>query len=270
MAGKYPAILQDKKVGEAATDLFKDAQTILKKIVDEKLLTAKAVVGFWPANRIGVNDVQLFEANGSGKALHKLHFLRQQIPKDPKLANLCLADFIAPEDTDSSDYIGGFAVTTGLGADQLAAKYQAQNDDYNALMVKALADRLAEAFAEHMHERVRREFWGYEPKEQLSTEELIDERYRGIRPAPGYPACPDHSEKETLFSLLNAAEETEIILTESFAMSPAASVSGFYFAHPESKYFSVGKITQDQVDDLANRNGKPVAEMTKLLSPNLD
>ena len=169
-----------------------------------------------------------------------------------------------------TDYIGGFAVTTGIGADELAAEYAAENDDYTAIMVKALADRLAEAFAEHMHERVRKEFWAYEPAETLSTVDLISEKYRGIRPAPGYPACPDHSEKETLFSLLNAAEEIQIELSESFAMSPAASVSGFYFSHPESKYFSVGKISQEQVDDLTNRNGKDIAEMTRLLTPNLD
>jgi len=271
LAGKYPAILSDEKVGEAATDLFADAQALLKKIVDEKLLTAKAVIGFWPANKTGNNDVQLYATDESGTPLNKLHFLRQQIPKEAELANLCLADFIAPDTADiGTDYIGGFAVTTGIGADELAATYQAENDDYTAIMVKALADRLAEAFAEHMHERVRKEFWGFDPSEEFSATELIGEKYRGIRPAPGYPACPDHSEKKTLFSLLNAAEETQIELTESFAMSPAASVSGFYFGHPESKYFSVGKITQEQVDDLSNRNGKPSAEMTKLLTPNLE
>ena len=271
LAGKYPAILTDEKVGEAATDLFADAQALLKKIVDEKLLTAKAVIGFWPANKTENNDVQLYAANESGAPLNKLHFLRQQIPKEAELANLCLADYVTPDSAGiGKDYIGGFAVTTGIGADELAAKYQAKNDDYTAIMVKALADRLAEAFAEHMHERVRKEFWGFEPSEELSAEELIGEKYRGIRPAPGYPACPDHSEKETLFSILNAAEETQIKLSESFAMSPAASVSGFYFGHPESKYFSVGTITQEQVEDLSNRNGKPAAEMTRLLTPNLD
>ena len=271
LAGKYPAILNDEKVGEAATDLFADAQALLKKIVDEKLLTAKAVIGFWPANKIADNDVQLYATDESRAPLNKLHFLRQQIPKEAELPNLCLADFIAPKSAENgTDYIGGFAVTTGIGADELATKYSAENDDYTAIMVKALADRLAEAFAEHMHERVRKEFWGFDPTEEFSATELISEKYRGIRPAPGYPACPDHSEKQTLFSLLNAAEETQIELTESFAMNPAASVSGFYFGHPESKYFSVGKITQEQVDDLSNRNGKPTAEMTKLLTPNLE
>ena len=272
LAGKYPAILEDEKVGKAATDLFADAQALLKKIVYEKLLTAKAVIGFWPANKTADNDVELYATDESGSAIEKLHFLRQQIPKEEELANLCLADFIAPVDNGGcgTDYIGGFAVTTGIGADELAAEYAAENDDYTAIMVKALADRLAEAFAEHMHERVRKEFWAYEPAETLSTVDLISEKYRGIRPAPGYPACPDHSEKQTLFSLLNAAEEIQVELSESFAMSPAASVSGFYFSHPESKYFSVGKISQEQVDDLAKRNGKDIAEMTRLLTPNLD
>ncbi|GJM13121.1 MAG: methionine synthase [Pseudohongiella sp.] len=271
LAGKYPAILTDEKVGKAASDLFADAQALLKKIIDEKLLTAKAVIGFWPANRCNENDVQLYAADGSGTPINKLHFLRQQMVKTAGLPNLCLADFIAPDSAGiGTDYIGGFAVTTGIGADELAAHYADKNDDYNAILVKALADRLAEAFAEHMHERVRREFWGYEPTEQLTAEELIGEEYRGIRPAPGYPACPDHSEKTSLFALLDAESETQIELSESFAMSPAASVSGFYFGHPDSKYFSVGKMTQEQVDDLANRNGKDVAEMTKLLTPNLE
>ncbi len=270
LAGKFPAILDDEKVGKAATDLFNDAKSLLSSIIDEHLLTANAIVGFWPAYSDS-NDVQLLHSDESGSRLHVLHFLRQQIAKDDGLANLCLADFIAPQDGDSNvtDYIGGFAVTTGIGADDLAAKYQQQGDDYNAIMVKALADRLAEAFAERLHERVRKEFWGYELTEELSTDELIKEKYRGIRPAPGYPACPDHSEKEALFSLLSASSEIGIELTESFAMNPAASVSGFYFSHPDARYFSVGKITQEQVDDLANRNGKAVAEVTKLLAPNM-
>lgn len=269
LVGKYPAILSDAKVGKAATDLFEDAQKLLRKIVDEKLLTAKGVIGFWPANRSGENDVQLYATDESGNELKKLHFLRQQVLKDPELPHLCLADFIAPAES-AQDYIGGFAVTTGIGADELATQYREKNDDYTAILVKALADRLAEAFAERMHARVRTEFWGYEPSEQLTAEELISEKYRGIRPAPGYPACPEHSEKEILFALLNATEETGIELSESFAMAPAAAVSGFYFGHPESKYFSVGKITQEQVDALASRNGKSVAEMTKLLTPNLE
>lgn len=270
LAGKYPAILEDEKVGKAASELFQDAQNLLKKIIAEKLLTAKAVIGFWPANQKADNDIELRDPKDATKSLATLHFLRQQIPKDEELANLCLADFIAPTSTGKTDYIGGFAVTAGIGAEKLAAKYQAANDDYTALLVKALADRLAEAFAEHMHERVRKEFWSYEPKESLSNQDLIKEKYRGIRPAPGYPACPDHSEKTTLFKLLSATADTGIELTESFAMTPAASVSGFYFSHPEVKYFSVGKITQEQVDDIAARKGSDPAEMSKLLAPNLD
>lgn len=269
LAGKYPAILEDEKVGKAATELFADAEKLLKKIVTEKLLTAKAVIGFWPANKKAENDVQVCDPNDATTPIATLHFIRQQIPKDTGLANLCLADFIAPKDSGQTDYIGGFAVTAGIGAEQLAAKYEAENDDYTALLVKALADRLAEAFAEHMHERVRKEFWAYQPQETLSKQELIKEKYRGIRPAPGYPACPDHSEKTTLFDLLSATSETSIELTESFAMTPAASVNGFYFSHPEAKYFSVGKITQEQVDDIALRKGKDPSEISKLLSPNL-
>lgn len=270
LAGKYPAILKDEKVGEAARELFKDAQKLLHKIADEKLLTARAVIGFWPANKKDSNDVEISDPKDRSKSIATLHFLRQQAVRENGLPNLCLADFIAPSAAEKTDYIGGFAVTAGIGAEQLAAQYEAENDDYKALLVKALADRLAEAFAEHMHERVRKEFWAYEPKENLSGEELIREKYRGIRPAPGYPACPDHSEKTTLFDLLNASAETGIELTESFAMTPAASVSGLYFSHPDAKYFSVGKITQEQVDDLALRKGKDRSETSKLLSPNLE
>jgi len=269
LAGKYPAILTDKKVGEAASELFHDAQKLLTRIIDGKLLKAKAVLGFWPARNLGNNDVQLYTPDDHQSPLRKLHFLRQQIPKDNDLANLCLADFISPGSDGQQDYIGGFAVTAGIGAELLVAEYEAANDDYNALLVKALADRLAEAFAEHLHERVRKEFWGYVPEESFSSEELVRERYKGIRPAPGYPACPDHSEKETLFELLNASAEIGMHLTESYAMTPAASVSGLYFSHPESRYFPVGKITQEQVEDLASRKGKDIKFVAKLLSPNL-
>jgi 5-methyltetrahydrofolate--homocysteine methyltransferase len=267
LSGKYPAILSDAKVGEAATDLFNDAQAMLDKIVNEKLLEARAVVGFWPVSKQGVNDVQVY--NGSAQPIATLHFLRQQAPKADRLPNLSLADYISDK-PGQADYLGGFALTTGIGADALAAHYQAEHNDYNALMVKALADRLAEAFAEHLHERVRKEFWAYAPDEALSNEALIREEYRGIRPAPGYPACPDHSEKETLFTLLDATEQTGIELTESYAMSPAASVSGLYFSHPEARYFAVGKITREQTDALAQRKKWDVAAMAKLLSPNLD
>lgn len=267
LAGKYPAILQDERVGEAARDLFSDAQEMLNEIIEKKLLKAKAVIGFWPANKAGDNDVNLYQDIDDKEPMETLHFLRQQMPKDKDLSNLSLADYIAP--TGSDDYIGGFAVTAGIGANALSAKYEKENNDYASLMVKSLADRLAEAFAEHMHLLVRKEYWGYAPNEKLANQELITEKYQGIRPAPGYPACPDHSEKETLFKLLNASEEIGIELTESFAMTPAASVSGFYFSNPEIKYFPVGKITEDQVEDLAQRKGQPVEEVRKLLNPNL-
>ena len=219
------------------------------------------------------NDVRLLDCNaekgtqGNLSTLATFHFLRQQMPKEENLDNLSLADFIVPEDEKIDDYIGGFIVTAGIGADELAAKYEAENNDYSALLVKALADRLAEAFAEQMHARVRTELWGYAENEDLSKTELIREKYQGIRPAPGYPACPDHSEKETLFNLLNANEELGVELTENYAMTPAASVSGLYFSHPDSRYFSVGKITDDQVEDLAKRQSKPISIVAKLLSP---
>ncbi len=269
LSGKYPAILQDEKVGEAARDVFEDAQAQLKDIIENKLLTAKAVLGFWPANRKGANDVELYQTNGSSKPIATLHFLRQQIAKENGLHQLCLADFIAPESCGVHDYIGGFTVSTGFGTEELAKKYVDDNNDYSALMLKALADRLAEAFAEHLHERVRKEFWGYQADENLDTEAMIREKYQGIRPAPGYPACPDHSEKETLFQLLDTRDAIGVQLTESYAMTPAASVSGLYFSHPDSRYFSVGKITTEQVEDLAARKGWAVADLSKLLSPNL-
>ena len=273
LAGKYPQILQDEKVGKAARDLFEDAQAMLKKIIDEGSLTARAVVGFWPARRKGENDVELLQANGSSDPttpLATLHFLRQQMSKEDGLAHLCLADYIAPDSADYVDYIGGFIVTAGIGVDKLVAHYEAEHNDYNAILVKALADRLAEAFAERMHERVRKEFWAYRSDESLSNEELIKEQYQGIRPAPGYPACPDHSEKDTLFNLLNGTEATGVKLTESYAMTPAASVSGLYFSHPLAKYFPVGKITDEQVSDLARRKAVDVMNVRRLLAPNLD
>lgn len=267
LSGKYPAILEDEVVGDAARELFADAQAMLSKIIDEKLLTANAVFGFWEANSAG-NDVILASTEDTEET--SIHFLRQQMPKQDDQPQLCLADFIAPINSGKRDYLGGFAVTVGHGAEELARKYQSENNDYASLMVKALADRLAEAFAEHLHARVRNEFWGYANDEQLSAEELIAERYQGIRPAPGYPACPEHSEKVTLFKLLNAENETGIKLTDSYAMMPAASVSGYYFSHPESRYFSVGKITQEQVEDLAKRSGAQVEVLTRLLGSNLD
>jgi 5-methyltetrahydrofolate--homocysteine methyltransferase len=243
---------------------------MLKKIIESRSLKAKAVVGFWPAQRSSRNDVTLYHENGAPGPLYTLHFLRQQMEKQDKLSHLSLADYIAPDSAGKQDYIGAFVVTAGIGADELAAKYEAEHNDYNALLVKALADRLAEAFAEHMHERVRKEFWGYQPEEVLSNDQLIKEAYQGIRPAPGYPACPDHSEKLTLFKLLNTAEVIGVELTESYAMTPAATVSGLYFSHPDSKYFPVGKITAEQVADLAERKAADLDVMTRLLAPNLD
>jgi len=270
LAGKYPAILQDAVVGQAATELFNDAQEMLQKIVAEKQLTARAVVGFWPAAADQRNDVTLFQDEQGKQPLATLHFLRQQSIRDNDDPNYCLADFVRPADQQGIDYLGAFAVTAGIGVEELVASFEAQHDDYRALLVKALADRLAEAFAEHLHERVRKELWGYAPDEALSNEALIREKYRGIRPAPGYPACPDHSEKTTLFNLLDATDSIGIALTESYAMWPAASVSGWYFAHPEARYFNVGKITIEQVDDLAARKGVEPSEMSRLLAPNLD
>ncbi len=267
LAGRYPQILEDEVVGIEATKLFADAQDLLKEIVEKKLLSAKAVFGFYPANSSG-DDLELYTDDTRQEVRATLHTLRQQVGKREGQPNLALADYIAPKDSDVADYLGGFAVTTGLGADELAQKFEAELDDYNAIMVKALADRLAEAFAEHLHEQVRTSYWGYAPGESLDNDALIRERYRGVRPAPGYPACPDHTEKGTLFDLLDA-ERIGVHLTESFAMHPAASVSGLYFAHPESRYFAVGKIGRDQVEDYAARKGMSVREVERWLTPNL-
>ncbi|WP_339858151.1 methionine synthase [Pseudohongiella acticola] len=269
LAGKYPAILQDDVVGQAARDLFADAQAMLKKLIDEKLLRAQGVFGFWPAARTGLNDVTLYADKDHQNKLHTFSFLRQQAAKADNIPNLSLADFVAPAEHKDSDYIGAFAVTAGIGAQELAERYAAENNDYNSLMVKALADRLAEAFAEHLHERVRTEYWGYAPAEKLDGEALIKEKYRGIRPAPGYPACPEHSDKVAIFDLLDVENAIDMELTESFAMLPAAAVSGFYFAHPESRYFSVGKINDDQVDDFAARRQLSDEDARRLLRPNL-
>jgi 5-methyltetrahydrofolate--homocysteine methyltransferase len=267
LAGKYPKILDDKIVGEAARTLFADAQAMLQQIIDEKLLTAKAVIGFWPANSVNTDDIELYS---NGETIATLHHIRQQTAKPNGKPNFSLADFIAPVETGKQDYIGGFVVTAGIGAEKLAKEYETANDDYSAIMIKALADRLAESFAEHMHMRVRKEFWSYDAEEKLSNTELIKERYTGIRPAPGYPACPDHTEKATLFKLLSPEDNIGVELTESFAMTPAAAVSGFYYAHPESSYFATGKISKDQVKSLAERKGLSVSEMERWLSPVLD
>ncbi|NND67981.1 MAG: methionine synthase [Halioglobus sp.] len=270
LSGKYPAILDDDTVGAQARELFDDAQAMLKKIVEQKLLTARAVVGFWPAARSGDDDIAVFADEQRGEQLATLHHLRQQKEQVNGNPNTSLADFIAPADTGLNDYIGGFCVTTGHGVAELAAEFEAAQDDYNSILLKALADRLAESFAEHLHKLVRTELWGYAPDETLSNDELIKERYQGIRPAPGYPACPDHTEKATLFRLLQAEENAGVKLSESFAMTPAASVSGFYYSHPESRYFNVGKIGRDQLESIASRKGEPLDDVERWLRPNLD
>jgi 5-methyltetrahydrofolate--homocysteine methyltransferase len=267
LVGKYPKILKDPVVGEAATNLFSDAQEMLRDLVSNKKVTASAVIGFWPANSVNADDIDVFTDETRTQIAHHLHHLRQQTDKPNQQANFCLADYIAPGRQRINDYIGGFVVTAGLGVETLAAAYEADKDDYNAILVKSLADRLAEAFAEYMHERVRKEYWGYADQEQLDNAELIKEKYMGIRPAPGYPACPDHTEKETLFKLLDATNATGVELTEHFAMTPAATVSGFYFSHPESRYFGIGKIEKDQVESYAQRKGMSLSVAERWLSP---
>jgi 5-methyltetrahydrofolate--homocysteine methyltransferase len=264
LRGSYPRILEDKQVGDEARKLFHDAKVLLKKIVDEKLLKAKAVIGFWPANAVG-DDIVL---DVEGKEV-VIHTLRQQAEKVAGQPYYALSDFVAQKETGVPDYFGGFALTTGIGCDEMVAEFEANYDDYNSIMAKALADRLAEAFAEKMHELVRKEYWGYASDENLSNEELIKEEYAGIRPAPGYPACPEHTEKGTLFELLDAEAKIGLHLTESYAMHPTAAVSGFYFAHPQSRYFGLGKITKDQIEDYAIRKNMPVEEVERWLSPNL-
>ncbi|HWA12496.1 MAG TPA: methionine synthase [Burkholderiales bacterium] len=268
LSGRYPAILQDKVVGEAARNLFADAQAMLRCIIDEKWLGAAAVIGLFPANSVG-DDIEVYADESRASSIRTFHFLRQQMVKPQDKPNLCLADFVAPKASGVRDYLGAFAVTAGIGIDERVAAYEARHDDYNAILLKALADRLAEAFAELMHRRVRREFWGYAPDETLDVEALIGEKYRGIRPAPGYPACPDHTEKGLLFDLLGAAEAAGITLTESFAMLPTAAVSGFYFSHPASQYFAVARIDRDQVEEYARRKGASLQEAERWLAPNL-
>ena len=293
--GHYPAILSDPVVGPQATELFNDAQKILKQVIDEKWLRAKAVIGFWPVSRIG-DDLEIRfppplagEGQGGGKSTDSphppsghlppqagegktimLHHLRQQADKPVERPNLCLADFIAPKETGVQDWIGGFAVTAGLGIEEHLERFHKDNDDYSAIILKALADRMAEALAEYMHREVRTKYWGFAPGENLSNEDLIAEKWRGIRPAPGYPACPDHTEKATLFKLLDATNNADIELTEGFSMYPAAAVSGWYFSHPDSRYFVVGKLTKDQIEDYAKRKGWSLVEAERWLSANLD
>ncbi|MBB5636506.1 5-methyltetrahydrofolate--homocysteine methyltransferase [Pedobacter cryoconitis] len=264
LRGSYPKIFNDKSVGDEAKKLYDDARVLLQKIVEEKLLTAKAVIGFWPAYAKG-DDIVL-EADGKPVTIHTLRQQAEKVAGEPYYA---LSDFVATKEDGVQDYFGGFAVTTGIGCDEMVAEFEANYDDYNSIMVKALADRLAEAFAEHLHELVRKEYWGYAADEQLTNEDLIKEEYAGIRPAPGYPACPDHTEKETLFDLLGAEQKIGLRLTESFAMYPTAAVSGFYFSHPQSRYFGLGKITKDQVEEYAIRKNMSLEDTERWLSPNL-
>ncbi|MBS7456326.1 methionine synthase [Coralloluteibacterium stylophorae] len=269
LAGRYPQILEDEIVGAQATELFADAQAMLARIVGEKWLQARAVVGLWPASAVG-DDVEVYAPDDPARRIATFHFLRQQVDKPPERPDFCLADFVAPKDSGRGDWIGAFAVTAGLGIDAHVARFEAAHDDYNAILLKALADRLAEALAEAMHRRVRTGLWGYAPDEALDNDALIGERYRGIRPAPGYPACPEHSEKTTIFELLDAGANAGMTLTESFAMLPTAAVSGFYFAHPDSQYFVVGRVGRDQVEDYARRKGVERARVERWLASNLD
>ncbi len=269
LSGSFPQILDDPVVGESARGVYDDAREMLHRIIDERWLEAKAVVGFWPAHAVG-DDILLFTSEARDQVLATVHTLRQQTNSEHERENLALADFIASRESGVDDYLGGFAVTAGIGIEEHVARFEADHDDYHAIMLKALADRLAEALAERMHERVRRELWAYAPDEDLENDELIAEAYRGIRPAPGYPACPDHTEKRTLFDLVSAEANAGIELTESYAMSPGASVSGWYFAHPEARYFGVGRIERDQVEDYARRKGWSVEEAERWLAPNLN
>ncbi|MGB2312955.1 MAG: methionine synthase [Flavobacteriaceae bacterium] len=266
--GKYPEILNDEIVGQEATSLFIDAQNMLRKIIDEKWLTAKARFGLFPANTVE-DDILVFDPDDPYKEKFRLITLRQQLQKRAGQPNLALADFIAPLTKGVRDYIGTFCVTTGYGVKEIARRFEKQNDDYNSIMIKALADRLAEAFAEYLHRQIRTQYWGYAPEENLSNEELIKERYKGIRPAPGYPACPDHLEKQTLWDMMEVEKHIGVTLTESYAMWPAASVSGYYFAHPEAKYFGLGKIKEDQLLDYSQRRKIPLQDAKKWLNPNL-
>jgi 5-methyltetrahydrofolate--homocysteine methyltransferase len=269
LAGKYPDILQDAVVGEAARNVLKEGREMLERVVKGRWLTANGVYGLWPANSVG-DDIEIYADENRDRVLMTWHNLRQQAQKPSGNPNQCLADFVAPKDSGIRDYLGAFAVTAGVGIDARVREFEARNDDYGAIMLKAIADRLAEAFAEHLHYRVRTEFWGFAADEKLSQDELVAEKYRGIRPAPGYPACPDHTEKGALFELLAADRNAGMTLTDAFAMLPTASVSGFYFSHPQSRYFAVGKIERDQVADYAHRKGMDLAQAERWLAPILN
>jgi 5-methyltetrahydrofolate--homocysteine methyltransferase len=277
MAGKFPAILKDEIVGVEAQKLYNDARSLLRRMLDENWVQAQAVIGIFPANSVNSDDIEVYEDESRSEVKVVLRNLRQQNEKAPGQPNYCLTDFVAPKDVTGfenlsrlADYVGSFAVTAGIGIEKWVKKFEEAHDDYNAILLKALCDRLAEALAERMHERVRKEFWGYATEENLENEALVAEKYQGIRPAPGYPACPEHTEKRTLWQLLEVEKNTCIKLTESCAMYPAASVSGWYFSHPESKYFGLGQISKDQIEDYAERKGMSVAEAERWLAPVLN
>ncbi|MEO6381711.1 MAG: vitamin B12 dependent-methionine synthase activation domain-containing protein, partial [Nitrobacter sp.] len=269
LSGRFPAILKDPKVGEVAQSLYDDARKMLDRIIAENWFTANATIGFWPANAVG-DDIALYSDESRTTPIATLHTLRQQLEKREGRHNLALSDFIAPQGSGVPDYIGAFVVTAGIGEETITMRFKKANDDYSSILVKALADRLAEAFAERMHERVRKEFWGFAPDENLTPEELILEKYRGIRPAPGYPAQPDHTEKTTIFKLLDAEQNAGVTLTESLAMWPGSSVSGIYYSHPESEYFGVGKVERDQMEDYAARKNTTLTEVERWLAPILN
>ncbi len=267
--GNFPQILNDQKVGKAANDLYNDALNMLEDMINKNLVKPAAVIGFWPANS-DLDDIIIYENDSRKKILDKFYNLRQQVSrKNSKRANFCLSDFIAPSNLKIKDYIGGFLVTAGSEIEKISSEFEVNKDDYNSILVKSLGDRIAEALAEMMHQRVRTDFWGYDINEKLNNNQLINEDYVGIRPAPGYPACPDHTQKETLFKLLDINNNLKVKLTESFAMSPSSSVSGLYFSNPKASYFGVGKINKDQVIDYASRRGISVEEAEKWLAPNL-
>jgi 5-methyltetrahydrofolate--homocysteine methyltransferase len=269
LAGRYPQILSDPIVGDAARSLLSDAQVLLNRVVEERLLTARGVVGFWPAASTPEDDIELYADDRCSDVLAVVHTLRQQMAKPGGRPNVALSDYTAPRGSGIADHVGAFAVTTGIGLEETRGRYIDARDDYNAILLTSLADRLAEAFAEWLHERVRRELWGYAPDEALDNAALIAEQYQGIRPAPGYPACPDHTEKRTLFELLEAEQRAGMVLTESMAMLPASSVSGFYFWHPDARYFGLGRIGRDQLEDYARRKGWSIEEAERWLASNV-
>jgi 5-methyltetrahydrofolate--homocysteine methyltransferase len=269
MKGSFPDILNNPASGETARKLFQDAQEMLDRVVAEGWLTANAVIGLFPANAVDHDSIEVYADESRSDVRARLEHLRQQGEHREGIPNRSLADYVAPKESGLRDYVGAFAVTAGLGSAEKIAEFKEQHDDYSAILLESLADRLAEAFAERLHERVRREFWGYAPDEDLDNEGLIKERYQGIRPAPGYPACPEHTEKQVLWDLLDVERATGIELTESMAMWPGAAVSGWYFSHPQSQYFVVGRISQDQVEDYARRKGWTLREAERWLSPNL-